>query len=85
MIIMQDNVSVAINILLACAWDYSSDFINSGQIVLTVIVYLLQHQCHLQVGLQLWRSLLHDLVSLFIQRHKWVVGNQHILEFPHEK
>src|SRR6267143_49157 len=51
----------------------------------TVIICLLEDYAHLQVLLQLWRALLHDLISLLVQRYQWIVGNQHLLKFCHEK
>jgi hypothetical protein len=84
MFVTQDYIPVAINILLPSAGNYGSDFINGGKIVSATIFTLLQDNCHLKVLLQLGRTVMHDLVSLLIQRDQRIVGIQHVLKFAHE-
>ena len=84
MFVMQDYIPVTIDILLPSARDYGSDFINGGKIVSATIFTLLQDYCHLKVLLQLRRTVMHDLVSLLIQRNQRIVDIQHVLKFAHE-
>jgi len=64
--VAQHYASVLIHILLSAAWDDGSHIVGSGQIVSTGIIPWLQHQGHTDIGLQLWGSLLHDLIGLLI-------------------
>jgi hypothetical protein len=38
----------------------------------------------LRLVLQFGRGLLHDLISLLVQRDKWIVGIQQVLKFTHK-
>ena len=84
MFVTQDYIPVTIDILLPSARDYGCDFINSGEIISATIFTLLQDYCHLKILLQLGRTVMHDLVSLLIQRNQRIVGIQHVLKFAHE-
>src|ERR1700683_2715717 len=85
MFIMQNYIPVVIHILFSSAWNDGGHFVNGRQVVSTTIITLLEDYCHLQVALRLCRALTHDLISLLIQRDKWIVCIQHVLKFTHKK
>jgi len=61
--VAQYYASVFIYILLSTARDDGGHVVGSGQVVSTGIVPWLHHYGHMDISLQLWRSLLHDLIG----------------------
>jgi hypothetical protein len=83
-LVTQNYIPVVIHALFSCSREDGNDFINGGQVVSPAIFALLEDYAHLEVRLQLWRGLMHDLISLLIERDKRVVGIQHVLKISHD-
>jgi hypothetical protein len=84
MLVTQNYIPVVIHILFSGSRKDGCDFIDGGQVVSAAIFALLEDYAHAKVCLELWRGLMHDLISLLVQRDKRVVGIQHVLKICHE-
>src|SRR6202041_1623610 len=84
MSVAQYYISIVIDILLSRARHDGSDLIDCGQVIPATIIPGLQDDADAYVGLQVRRSLLHDVIGLLIQRHKRVDRIEHMLEVPNK-
>src|SRR5882757_4313151 len=75
----QDDVTVVRHILRTISRNDSSNLISSGKIISSTISSLLEVNAHKDMGMLLWRLLLHDLICLLVELSKGMMSEQYVM------